>query len=141
MKRALLASTLLLPAVSAATARPGCVYTDANLFTSSAYLGGLIGTIPAPAPVEIVQRGRKWSLVSYDGESGYIRTRHLSPKSQARPDPPPAIYDQSIGAETPTWPSAPWTPDWKSRTHWRGPSQIPASDPAWEACGGAFGKR
>jgi hypothetical protein len=137
MKRALLISTSLFVAASPAEAQPSCVYTDANLFTSPAYLGGLIGTIPAPAPVEIVQRGRKWSLVSYDGESGYIRSSRLSPNSRARSDPPPAIYDQSIGAETPIWPSAPWTPDWKSRSHWSGQSQIPASDPAWAACGGA----
>jgi hypothetical protein len=139
MKRALLIASLFLSAMSAGEARPGCVYTDANLFTSPAYLGGLIGTIPAPAPVEVVQRGQKWSLVSYDGESGYIRTRRLSPKSRTQPDPPPAVYDQSIGAETPFWSSAPWTPDWKSRTYWSRQSQIPTSDPAWAACGGAPG--
>lgn len=79
MKRVRIAVVLFAAASSTAQANPGCIYTDFYLFTNPSYLGGLIGTIPAPAPVEVVRKGRKWSIVSYDGKSGYVKTSHLSP--------------------------------------------------------------
>jgi hypothetical protein len=74
-----------------ALARPGCVFQDAHVFTTQTYGRSLIGTIPAPAPVEVVRLGKKWSIISYDGESGYVATAHLSPRSGTRADPPPGV--------------------------------------------------
>lgn len=94
-----LAACLAL-AAPAAMARPACVYQDAFLFDSTTYNAYLVGTIPAPAPVELVRLGRKWSFVSYDGESGYVATRHLISNSGARPDPPPGVWEQEAESQT-----------------------------------------
>ncbi|WP_457797947.1 SH3 domain-containing protein [Methylocystis sp. S23] len=141
MKRAVMIAILFLPAAALdARAAPGCVYQDAYLFSSPDYVGGLIGTIPAPAPVEVVQRGKKWSLISYDGQTGYVSTSHLSRNSRAQADPPPSVYDESVAAPTPFWTGS-WGPDWTSRTEWSRESAVPPSDPAWAACGGSSGAK
>jgi hypothetical protein len=141
MKRVTVAVILSTVTASPVLADPGCIYTDSYLFTNPSYLGGLIGTIPAPAPVEVVRKGKKWSIVSYDGESGYVKTSHLSPRSGARADPPPVVYDQSIAGAYPAFSSGPnsflgFTSNWTSRTNWSRESSIPADDPSWSACGG-----
>jgi hypothetical protein len=158
-----LASTAAVPA---ALAKPGCIFQDAHVFTTPAYGAGLIGTIPAPAPVQVVRRGEKWSLVSYDGESGYVATAHLSPRSALRADPPP-----SVGYVSPSnvlrreidpltiafWPYGGRGPfvgsrfggasyfsgfrrsGWTDRTNWRRDQRLSADDSAWAACAEAEG--
>jgi hypothetical protein len=140
MKRVTIAVALSVAAVATARANPGCIYTDAYLFANPSYLGGLIGTIPAPAPVEVVRKGRKWSIVSYDGESGYVKSSHLSARSGVRADPPPVVYDQSVAGRYPAFSSSPdsflgFTSNWTSRTNWNRVSSISADDPSWAACG------
>jgi hypothetical protein len=140
MKRVATAVLITASAVQMAQAKPGCIYTDSHLFANPSYLGGLIGTIPAPAPVEVVRKGRTWSIVSYDGESGYVKTSHLSRRSGALPDPPPVVYDQSIAGQYRGFSSSPssflgFTSNWTSRTNWNRDSSIPADDPSWSACG------
>ena len=73
-----------------AVARPACLYQDANLRGGPGSSYYLIGTIPAPAPVVLVRLGIKWSLISYDGETGYVATAHLSPGKGVPNDPPPS---------------------------------------------------
>ena len=141
MKRVTVAVVLSTVTALPVLADPGCIYTDSYLFTNPSYLGGLIGTIPAPAPVEVVRKGKKWSIVSYDGESGYVKTSHLSPRSGARADPPPVVYDQSVAGAYPAFSSGPnsflgFTSNWTSRTNWSRESSIPADDPSWSACRG-----
>lgn len=140
------ASVLLIIAVSCAQARPGCVYQDAFLFSDPTYLGSLIGTIPAPAPVEVVRKGKKWSIISYDGESGYVATSHLVPGSKTRPDPPPIKYDQSRSLRQPltswTGPNYFWGYNrsyWTSRRDWSRETYLAPDDPAWAACGLSVG--
>lgn len=139
MKRVTVAFVFSAVAFLPAKAGPGCIYTDSYLFSNPSYLGGLIGTIPAPAPVEVVRKGKKWSIVSYDGESGYVKTSHLSPRSGARPDPPPVVYDQSVAGHYPAFSSSPSSflsfTSWTSRTNWNRKSSIRADDPSWSACG------
>jgi uncharacterized protein YgiM (DUF1202 family) len=77
-----------------ARATPACVYQNAALRRGPSNSSYLIGTIPAPARVILVQKRPRWSLISYDGETGYVATAHLSPHSGARPDPP--AYVQSL---------------------------------------------
>jgi len=72
----------------AASGSPACIYQDAALRGGPGDSYYLIGTIPAPARVVLVQLRPRWSLISYDGETGYVATAHLSPQSGARPDPP-----------------------------------------------------
>lgn len=147
---------------SAALARPGCVFQDAFLFTDPTYNGYLIGTIPAPAPVELVRMGKNWSIISYDGETGYVATRHLVPNSGARADPPPGIWRQRLTLRREIDPLFYW-PDggrfglrgrafggqfagdgyfsgfrrspWTDRTNWRRVSYLGPDSPKWAACG------
>lgn len=133
---------------NAAQAGPGCLYQDAFLFSDPTYLGGLIGTIPAPTPVEVVRKGRKWSIISYNGESGYVATRHLSPGSRTRPDPPPLDYDQTLTLRQPLafWsgPNYFWGYNrsyWTSRRNWSRESYLSPDDPAWAACGVTTSRR
>jgi len=84
-----LATTVLLGlGVCGAGASPACVYQDAALRGGPGDSFYLIGTIPASARVVLLQRRERWSLVSYDGETGYVATAHLSQRSGAPPDPP-----------------------------------------------------
>ncbi|WP_457796007.1 hypothetical protein [Methylocystis sp. S23] len=166
-RRATLASCALGAALAAspALARPGCVHQDAFLFTDPTYTGNLIGTIPAPAPVEVVRTGPKWSIISYDGESGYVATRHLSPASGARSDPPPGRYydaSRTMRREIDPLFDSHWLNGgrfaargrpfggywsgsnyfagfrrsyWTDRVNWRRESYLAPDDPAWAACG------
>jgi uncharacterized protein YraI len=86
----LVAICVLALSPGAARARPGCIYQNAHLRIGPGSNYPLIGTIPAPTPVVLVRQGPKWSIVSFDGETGYVATRHLSRRSGAPPDPPPS---------------------------------------------------
>jgi len=79
---------LLCLGVRVASASPACVYQDSALRGGPGDSYYLIGTIPAAARVVLVQLRPRWSLISYDGETGYVATAHLSPHSGARSDPP-----------------------------------------------------
>jgi hypothetical protein len=149
-------------AASPAEAGLRCVFQDAYVFTDPSYTGALIGTIPAPAPVELVRLGPKWSLISYDGESGYVATRHLIRNSGAAADPPPGDdYGAAAGLRRDidpqtlmNWPypgarfglGSRWSDPtfyaglrgshWTSRTHWRRTTYRAPNDPAWSVCSG-----
>jgi len=94
-----LSLSLLAFAIGEARAAPACVYQNAALRRGPSNSSYLIGTIPAPARVILVQKRAKWSLISYDGETGYVATAHLSPHSGARADPP--AYVQSLAPGRP----------------------------------------
>jgi hypothetical protein len=72
----------------AAQAKPGCVFQDAALRSGPGSSEYLIGVIPANSSIVLVRRGEKWSIVSYDGETGYLATRHLSRERRGAGDPP-----------------------------------------------------
>jgi len=94
-RRARIFALIALPALSGgAQASPACIYQDAALRGGPGSSYYLIGTIPAPARVTLLQLKPQWSMISYDGETGYVATAHLSPYSGARPDPP--AYAQSL---------------------------------------------
>jgi len=69
----------LLGLAGTAAARPACVFQDAALRGGAGGGEYLVGVIPAFSPIVLVREGPKWSIVSYDGETGYVATRHLTP--------------------------------------------------------------
>lgn len=93
MKRAVFSLGVVVLAAaspSPSRARPACVHRDARLYREASDHSSLIGTIPAPTPVVLVRAGDKWSMVSYDGETGYLLSAHLSPGAAIPADPPPS---------------------------------------------------
>ncbi|MBG0811381.1 hypothetical protein IY145_18690 [Methylosinus sp. H3A] len=73
------AAAALLGLAGSAAARPACVFQDAALRGDAGSGEHLIGVIPALSPIVLVRQGPKWSIVSFDGETGYVQTRHLTP--------------------------------------------------------------
>jgi Bacterial SH3 domain len=95
--RVTLSLVVLALASGEARTEPACVYQDAALRGGPGSSYYLIGTIPAAARVILVQKRPRWSLISYDGETGYVSTAHLSPRSGARADPPAYVPSLSPG--------------------------------------------
>ncbi|WP_036286790.1 hypothetical protein [Methylosinus sp. PW1] len=73
------AAAALLGLAGSAAAKPACVFQDAALRGDAGSAEHLIGVIPALSPIVLVRQGPKWSIVSFDGETGYVQTRHLTP--------------------------------------------------------------
>jgi len=77
--RTLCAFAALLSVAGTALAKPACVFQDAALRGGAGSGEHLIGVIPALSPIVLVRQGPKWSIVSFDGETGYVAARHLTP--------------------------------------------------------------
>jgi len=70
--------------IPTAKAVPACIYQDAALRAGPGNGYYLVGTIPAPARVILVQRRARWSLISYDGETGAMSRPRISRRGAAR---------------------------------------------------------
>lgn len=83
----------LLGLAGTAAAKPACVFQDAALRSGAGADEHLVGVIPAYSPIVLVREGPRWSIVSYDGETGFVATRHLAPFGGPA-DPP--VWRQSL---------------------------------------------
>ncbi|WP_400768279.1 hypothetical protein [Methylosinus sporium] len=94
--RMICAAAAALGLAGPTAARPACVFQDAALRSDAGSGEHLIGVIPALSSIVLVRQGPKWSIVSYDGETGYIQTRRLTPFGG--PGDPPS-WRQSLSSD------------------------------------------
>jgi hypothetical protein len=73
---------------SSALARPSRLVYDAALRVGPGLSYPAIGTIPAGTQINLVRQDKVWSIVSYDGETGYLLTNSVTGRLGFRPDPP-----------------------------------------------------
>jgi len=67
-------AVLLVTAAQGAIAEPAILRAAASLRSGPAEGRAALETLPKGAAVDIERRGRRWSLVSYEGRRGYVAT-------------------------------------------------------------------
>jgi hypothetical protein len=77
---------------SAAAARPGYLAYNAVLHVEPDMSSPPIGTIPAGTLIHLVRRDKVWSIVSFDGETGYLLSNLLVGGRDTHPGIPRGLY-------------------------------------------------
>jgi len=75
-----------------AAARPSHLAYNAVLYVEPDMGSAPIGTIPAGTLIHLVRRDKVWSIVSYDGETGYLLSNLLIDSRNAHPGIPRGLY-------------------------------------------------
>lgn len=82
---------------SVSWARPDHLAYDTALRVGPGLSYPPIGTISAGTLVHLVRRDPVWSIVSYDGETGYLLSNHLVGSPNVQPGLPPGLYSWGSG--------------------------------------------
>jgi hypothetical protein len=77
---------------SAAAAKPDHLAYDAVLYAERDMSSAPIARIPAGTLIHLVRRDKVWSMVSFDGESGYLLSNLLVGGPDTHPGTPRGFY-------------------------------------------------
>jgi hypothetical protein len=75
-----------------AAARPDHLAYSAVLYAERDMSSAPIARIPAGAPIHLVRREKVWSMVSFDGETGYLLSNLLAGGPNTHPGIPRGFY-------------------------------------------------
>jgi len=75
-----------------AAAGPAHLAYNAVLYGERDLGSARIARIPAGTPIHLVRRDKIWSMVSFDGETGYLLSNLVVGGHDTRPGIPPGLY-------------------------------------------------